>query len=359
MSVIAELRIKDIRNIQSAELHCHDRLNVLFGVNGSGKTSALESAYLLSRGKSFRTANTDTLIANEAKEGVVFARLGSGKRVGLSRGRSDRTKLKLEDHVQKNWDEVAQLLPLLVIDASTFLLLEGGPKSRRQYLDWGVFHVEHSFIHHYRRFRKALANRNQLLKTGAYSAAELEAWSAHFIESGEQMHACRREYFVKLLPVFRSVYESIEPEGVPELLMTYQQGWQDGFSLAEALTASHANDRRYKATQIGPQRADIQIKTGSKLAADVLSRGQQKLVVSAMKIAQGILHSSLSQSECIYLVDDLPAELDEVNRNAVLQRLRETRAQLFVTCVQRDSLAIESNEYTAFHVERGKIMASK
>jgi len=360
MSVITEFRISDIRNIATATIHCHNKLNILYGVNGSGKTSALEAIYLLSRGKSFRTSNTDSLINDESKEGVVFTTLQSGNRIGLSKGRSDRSKLRLDENPQSNWDRVTHLLPVLVIDASTFQLLEGGPKPRRQYLDWGVFHVEPAFISHWRNFRKALANRNQLLKTGSVSQGELSAWSKSLIESGEDIHTCRSAYFKQLLPVFLEVYKGLEREGTPELSITYSRGWPESQSLTEALEASLANDRRYKSTQVGPQRADIVIKAGTRLAAEVLSRGQQKLVVAAMKIAQGILHSMVKESPCIYLVDDLPAELDGVNRESVLARLLATGAQLFVTCVQRESLPIEGkegDEFTAFHVERGKIVS--
>jgi DNA replication and repair protein RecF len=358
MSTLSELRIGGVRNISQASLACHPKLNVLHGENGSGKTSILESIFLLSRGKSFRTSHTDSLINYEEKEAVVFAALSSGKKIGLSRGRAGKSQLKLSDSVQKNWDEVAHLLPILAIDSTTFQLLEGGPKARRQFLDWGVFHVEHTFISHWRRFKKALANRNQLLKSGDFAADELDAWTRHVSESGEAMHQLRSTYFARLLPVFYHVYESIKPQGVGELAIAYQRGWAEDISLSQAMSASLSADRRYKATQVGPHRADLLIKSDQKLASEVLSRGQQKLVVSAMKIAQGVLHSSVTESPCIYLVDDLPAELDERNRALVLECLLNTDSQLFVTCVERESLAIQGNEFTAFHVERGKISES-
>ena len=360
MSGVSELQITGIRNIADAALHCHPKLNILYGVNGSGKTSVLESVYLLSRGKSFRTPNTDSLVNEHSREGVVFTNLMSGARIGLSKGRSDRTRLKLDEDLQQNWDQVAQKLPVLVIDASTFQLLEGGPKSRRQFLDWGVFHVEHSFIQHWRRFRKALANRNQLLKSGVNSDSLLDAWSSELILAGEKIDQCRAAYFESLIPVFESVYASLVRKDTPELSITYSRGWSEELSLADALRNSLSNDRRYKSTQIGPQRADLVIKAGNRLAAEVLSRGQQKLVVCALKIAQGDLYYHTRDSACIYLVDDLPAELDAENRKSVLDCLERTGAQLFVTCVQLDALPLgekEGNQFTAFHVERGKIAA--
>lgn len=341
-------------------MSCHNRLNLLFGVNGSGKTSLLESIYLLSRGKSFRTSNTESVVSTESKEGVVFAELLSGDRIGLSRGRSDKRLLKLNEERQSNWDTVAQLLPVLVVDANTFQLLEGGPKNRRQYLDWGVFHVEHSFIHHWRVFRKALANRNQLLKVGSTKSSELAPWTEQLIQSGEAIHLARESYIASVLPLFSAIYQSLERDNTPELSITYFRGWSESQSFEQSLAASFDADIRYRSTQVGPQRADIHIKAAGKPAAEVLSRGQQKMVVSALKIAQGELYSQVSEKACIYLIDDLPAELDPLNRSSVLQSLRATDAQLFVTCVEQESLEFtgkERNEYASFHVERGKISA--
>ena len=96
-------------------------------------------------------------------------------------------------------------------------------------------------------------------------------------------------------------------------------------------------------------------------ALEVLSRGQQKILVSALKIAQGQLLGRTRGNHSIYLIDDLPAELDADNRQRVLQYLSGLGGQLFVTSVAQDALRPclqESSNLTSFHVERGKITAS-
>jgi len=165
VSALSLFRIVSVRNILVAELELHPKLNLIHGENGSGKTTILEAAHLLSSGRSFRTSKTATLINHNAAELSIYAEDSAARRIGLAKPRRQSPQLKLDMESQQNWDAVARLLPVQVLDASSFLLLEGGPKSRRRFLDWGVFHVEHSFLNHWRVTRKCIANRNQLLKS--------------------------------------------------------------------------------------------------------------------------------------------------------------------------------------------------
>lgn len=358
MSIIESLRINQVRNIAQLELDCHPQFTLIHGENGSGKTSILEAIHLLANGRSFRTSATESLINNDANEAVVFAQLAGGHRVGISRSRNDKKQLRLDESVQSNWDDVARLLPVLVLDASAFLLLEGGPRARRQFMDWGVFHVEPTFLTAWRRFRKSLANRNHLLKQPRPAFDQIQVWDKELITAAELVDQCRDQYLAALLPVFRSVYSDIAGERAMDLSITYYRGWDAEKSLAEVFVQSRDMDCKYRATQFGPQRADVTIKTGKHKALEVLSRGQQKLLVSALKIAQGQLLADSNGRHSVYLVDDLPAELDQGNRESVLATLAGLKSQLFVTCVDKDSFNSgqqKATEMASFHVERGKI----
>ncbi|MEX2468133.1 MAG: DNA replication/repair protein RecF [Pseudohongiellaceae bacterium] len=358
MSVIRELQITGVRNLQQVELQSHPHFNLIHGANGSGKTSLLEAIHLLGLGRSFRTAQTDSLINHERDEAVVFVRLSDNHKLGISRGRRDRQRLKLDDQVQSNWDRVAALLPILVLDANAFLLLEGGPGSRRQFMDWGVFHVEPDFLAQWRRTRKCLANRNQLLKGSRPDRQQLKVWDRELCAAAELVDKARNRYLDALLPEFARVYQALVPDAPFALALEYHRGWPAGESLLQVLEDHHAQDVRYRATQFGPQRADLAIRAGKQKAVEVLSRGQQKMLVIALKIAQGRLLSLSQERLCCYLVDDLPAELDADNRAAVMRYLVEQESQLFVTSVSREAVLEgldKATEMAAFHVERGKI----
>lgn len=353
------MRLDAVRNILSGELNLHPNLNLIHGENGSGKTSILEALHLLASGKSFRTSKTSSLISVGRDELSIYAETQSDHKIGLSKSRRSAPHIKLDLEAQKNWDTLARLLPIQVLDATSFLLLEGGPKSRRQFLDWGAFHVERGFLVHWRASRKCVAHRNQLLKASTLDEQQLMAWDKEFCVAARYVDLARKSYFERFLPVFFEIYEALaEENAVKSLNLEYARGWDSNSTLDSVLLASRSQELRYGATQYGPHRADILVKAGKLPALEVLSRGQQKVLVSALKIAQGSFFSDAIQDRCIYLVDDLPAELDEQNRRKILQKLLKMNSQLLVTCVELSSVKNclkRDSEMSTFHVERGTI----
>lgn len=356
MSIITRLNVSSIRNLQKVELDPSNRVNLIYGANGSGKTSILESIHLLATGKSFRSTRIDPVIQNGAESSVVFVELDGSVNIGLHKSRNKQQVLKLLGSKQSNWAEVARLLPVLVLDSNTFMLLEGSPKIRRSFLDWGVFHVEPSYIDFWRDSRKCLANRNLLLKQNYPDIDQLTAWDVELCRSAQEVDSARKRYFEQFVPVFKEVHGKLSD--MQELSLTYYRGWDHGKSLSDLLIEGRPTDHKYGATQNGPHRADIRVKIGKLNAVDILSRGQQKLLVGALKIAQGILLSRAVGKNCIFLVDDLPAELDVINRAAILYALDDLGGQLFITSVDENSMENcwrKDTIVAKFHVEHGII----
>ena len=365
LSSLEALSVNGLRNLQEIAIEPASRLNILYGENGSGKTSLLEAIHLLASGRSFRSSKLDPLINHVSDEALVVAKLADGTRMGLSKGRRKRHQLRLQDETQRNWEAVARCLPLQLIDSSAFQLLEGGPKARRRFLDWGVFHVEHSFVAAWRDSRKALANRNALLKQPRLDIAQLEAWDSELITAAAKVDKLRAETMERFMPLFLEVYAQLDGVYQDELTITYERGWANDEELADELIRLREVDRRYGSTQAGPQRADISVRLSRGPAVDILSRGQQKILVSALKIAQGRLLSETFGSHCLYLIDDLPAELDPENRAKVFGALLSLNTQLFVSCVELEGLftpaskplfaGLSDAEKAQFHVEHGRI----
>ena len=358
MSIIEKLSVAAVRNINRLDIEPIATVNILHGENGSGKTSILESIHLLASGRSFRTSKLDPLINSDKDEAVVFARLVDGKEIGLSKSRRQKHHLKFRSEKQSNWENVARELPCQILDSNSFLLLEGGPKSRRQFLDWGVFHVEHGFVENWRRTKKSIANRNLLLRQRSPDFSQIAAWDFELSLSAKEVHRARVEYFQLFLPLFLKLYREMNGIDSDALRIDYECGWDADKGLADVLVENRDIDVRYGATQSGPHRADLSLRIGRNRAVDILSRGQQKILVSAMKIAQGLLLSQALDRKCIFLVDDLPSELDHDNRAAILSQLVSMGSQIFVTCVEiagiLDSLPGQTKLAT-FHVERGTI----
>jgi len=357
MSEITRLNITSIRNIETATLAPCPRLNLFRGENGSGKTSMLEAIHLLATGRSFRSGRPQTLIGEDSSEAIVYVELADGGRIGLSRRRRQPNQLKFQDQKQKNWENVARAIPVQVLDSNSFRLLEGGPKARRRFLDWGVFHVEPSFLGNWRTVNRCVANRNTLLRQSRLDKNQIHAWDAELIRAAVAMDAARAAYFARLLPVFQSVYSSLRGEAIDKLTLRYDPGWDSALDFAAVLSSGLEADLRYGATQNGPHRADIKVQIAKNLAIEYLSRGQQKILVSALKIAQARLLAESSGRQCVYLADDLPSELDKGNRLAVLKMLMQLGGQLFVTCIDLGAIEAELGQIdkAVFHVERGTI----
>jgi DNA replication and repair protein RecF len=244
-----------------------------------------------------------------------------------------------------------------VLNAASFDLLTGSPAARRQFLNWGVFHVEQRFFSEWQRFQRCVKQRNKLLRRGKLEQSELSVWTRELATSGEQIHAFRQAYFEALAPRFRAIMSELSP-ALEGLELRYRKGWDKSLAYSAALAASEVADREQGYTHVGPQRADLRVTVSGYSAAETLSRGQQKLVVCGLKLAQGQIMSEAQPRGCVYLVDDLPSELDAQHCRQVCEALTALQAQVFITCVDATDLAgmwPDDVKPLMFHVEQGTV----
>jgi DNA replication and repair protein RecF len=356
MPFLKKLSISKIRNLDSVSLKPSTGFNLIYGQNGSGKTSLLESIYLLGRGKTFRSNSKAPIIQNDSDECVIFAELNDGQKLGFSRARSGSQRMLIDGEKATSRAELAQILPLQMLNADAFKILEGGPSVRRAFLDWGVFHVEHQFVINWRQAQKALLNRNSLLKNKIVNEEEVSPWTHELCQYAEEVDRYRSDYSLTFKNALNEMLKALLP--LKGFSLSYFKGWDQTQSLEEILASNMQKDIKYGFTGAGPHRADLKIKIGKDMASDVLSRGQQKLLVIAMKLAQAKILKSASNKGCIFLVDDLPAELDSANKAKVLAILSEIGEQVFITGIEKDQLyepLQKEKEMKLFHVEHGKV----
>jgi DNA replication and repair protein RecF len=348
------LGIEDFRCIQHAELALHERSNVISGANASGKTSLLEALFVLGRGRSFRTARTETLIRTGTVALQLTGRLrrdGSSRPLGL-RFSKDGIEARFAGRPVAGLAELATLLPAQAIDPEVHRLIEGGPQERRRFLDWGVFHVEPTFVDHWRRYQRALRQRNAALRAGQGVQA-VRAWDPELIESGLQVAASRSRYLESLAPAVATTAQRLLGEPLELALL---QGWAADRALAEALEASWPRDVERGLTHSGPHRADLSVRFAGAPARDRVSRGQQKLAASALLLGQLRCDAEQGSSVAALLVDDPAAELDAGNLERLLSEVVDLPAQLFVTALDPKNPALSRlPEGHRFHVEHGAV----
>lgn len=346
------LQCTDFRCLESAVLELSPGNNLIVGPNASGKTSLLEAAGYLGRGRSFRGASTTELIHHGATEFLVIGEAGGTNRrvkLGVRNGRKG-----LEVHVggekQQSAAALAEALPLQIIDPDVHDLVAAGPDHRRRYVDWMTFHVEHGYLADWRRFKRALKQRNAALREGA-NAGVLRSWDQELAEIGMAVHGARLRLLTALTPVLAGMGEELLGSAVS---FDYQQGWPAERSLAEALAEGHERDRMLGSTQSGPHRADLRLSYDERRARKQVSRGQQKLLSCAMVLASlDVVQRHLGQA-LLLLLDDPAAELDGNSLQRLMTVIDRLGPQVLATALDANT-ALFSDPPRLFHVEHGQV----
>ena len=361
---LQRLAVNSLRNLNAVDIQLSNRINLFFGQNGSGKTSVLEAVSVLGLGRSFRSHKLKPLISNDEDHFTVFGAVHENdllRKVGVMRARSGDSLFKLDGELVSTASALAECLPVQVINAQTFQLLEGSPKQRRQFIDWLVFHVEPEFLNAWKGLQRCLKHRNSLLRRDRIAAAELAPWDLELCSLAEKIDGLRQARIKQFLAVFETLVA--EFIALDDLKLTYQRGWDKDTPLKQVLAETIDRDSRQGFTYAGPHRADLRIMVGKQLAADVLSRGQQKLLVCALRIAQGYVFSQQTQRSCVFLIDDLPAELDSNFQSIMARWLLKMDCQVLITGVERDTLESvwkkhPSIDRKVFHVKHGRVVVA-
>ena len=356
---LAELSLQDLRCIESARLEFGPGINLIYGANGAGKTSLLEAAFLLGRGRSFRTRLNERLIRHSQPFARVVGKTAPEctperpphtlgleiRREGVQGG---GTIARLDGGPVKSLADLATAFPVQALDPDAHKLIEDSAARRRRWLDWAVFHVEQGFAGAWSRYQRALLQRNAALRAGS---REVAAWEPELAREGEAMTAARERVMVALQPYWAEV--SADLVGL-DLTLAFQAGWDRNGSLADALTLSTPRDRERRTTTVGPHRADAVLRARGKAARDVLSRGQQKLAAVALSLCQleylkrehGLLPT--------LLLDDPSAELDQDRLGRFIARVKGLETQILVTALERDTRLFGTPDQV-FHVEQGRV----
>ncbi len=353
---LGRLEISDFRCLRSVQLTCDPGLNVVSGANASGKTSLLEAIWFLGRGRSFRSRRRDSLVRQASAGLSVFAEINTvtGQVHRLGAGYAAKgLRARLNGETVRAVSVLAHHLPVQLIDPHVHRLIEGGPGERRQFLDWGLFHVEQGFLDDWTRFRKALRQRNALLRHPA-KARELPVWESQLADNGESLSASREDYVRRLQPLLQETVKRIL--GDVEVELRYQRGWPAGETLLDALARLRASEHQSGVTRSGPHRGDVEILIDGVAAAERVSRGQEKILASCMVLAQQQLYAQASGDQGVLLLDDLASELDQRYLSRFMAVLCELPAQKFLTVISAEVLSgLLPLESKMFHVEQGKV----
>ncbi|RRN05524.1 DNA replication/repair protein RecF [Bibersteinia trehalosi] len=356
---LSRLIINNFRNLTAVDLDLSHGFNFLVGANGSGKTSLLEGIFYLGHGRSFKSHISNRIIHYDHDEFTLFGKIEEDKHewsVGLQKNRQGDTKLKINGEDAKKIADLAHLLPMQVITPEGLTLLNGGPTYRRAFLDWGLFHQYTEFHRLWSDLKRLLKQRNAALNQ-VRDYTELKFWDIELAKLAHSVSEMRATYAEALRPEIEKTCHFFLPE--LEISVSFHQGWEKGADYLEILAQGFERDKNLGYTMIGPQKADFRFRANGLPVEDVLSRGQLKLLMCALRLAQGEYLVAQKARQCLFLIDDFASELDPVKRELLAHRLRQSGSQVFVTAITHDQLKqmewLEQGSDRTFSVTSGRI----
>ncbi|MCV2886546.1 DNA replication/repair protein RecF [Aestuariibacter sp. AA17] len=366
-----KVHIQHLRNLDAVSLHPSSEINIIYGANGSGKSSILEAIHYLGFGRSFRTSKHKNVVNYDADEFSVFCTLDTleqVKKIGLQRFKDDNVKISIDGEHSNRLSDLVSQIPVQIFTPQSSDLLLGAPSSRRRFLDWGLFHVEQSYAGLSNTFLKILKQKNALLRkhqsisSGKMSGKHNEElireevyWDGQFLHYAELIDALREAYIESIKPHFYANLTQLLPEFSPEI--SYYRGWERSSDLRSSFEAKRVRNRSFGYVSVGPHKADIKIRLKGVDAAEVLSRGQLRMLVAALQLAQiNHLNEKVGKT-CVFLLDDIGAELDLGKREKFINNIIANDAQLFVTAIEKQQIPFISNydNKKMFHVEHGHV----
>ena len=402
--MIERLQISNLRNLTQVSLYA-TACNVIIGANGSGKTSLLEAIFLLSRGKSFRHHQPKRYIQHHQNAVTVYAKLNDTSTLAIQKQADATTVLRLNQTTVYNQSILTEQLPTLLIDPSTMDMLEQGSASRRQLLDWLVFHMKQGFHPQWLAYQRLLKQRNSLLKKTRHltqvQLAELKSWDKGLSNHAALIHHYRERIFLEWQPYFAESIAQLLPAYAEQLSLSYNAGYDTNVALDIQLNERLEQDLQLGYTRIGNHRADIHVHWRSNVstasddklantilksdtnlkipvlkeqAANVLSRGEKKLLITALRLSQLPLllntektsnlpnHGAHNQVTPVVLLDDITAELDNRAIEILLSTLSQLPCQVFMTSLTDEILPLVHqywSEPNTFHVKQGQVLSSQ
>ncbi len=376
---IKRLQIEELRNLKQVSLDNLGVLNFFVGANGAGKTSLLEAISIISQGRSFRNNKVQTVISQDQAALRVFIECidetNTHHKLGIERDRKNQYLIRIDGANAETLAELSAILPVVVLDSTAFDLLDGSPSVRRRFIDWGVFHVEHGFYDNWKAFNRALKQRNALLRANVPDYKAYEPWDLELAYHAVEIESYRLQFLDVFHPQLQSTLEALGAESNHEIF--YKNGWSiDRLDIADAyshpdksrpepvsaqellklLQSQFQRDLKYQITHLGPHKADIQLRIHRNDVKDIYSRGQKKVLVAAMKLAQAkTVKASNSHKSPVLLLDDLQSELDDHHLNMFIDYIKAEGYQCFITAVDDRVYKSNADKARMFHVERGKI----
>jgi DNA replication and repair protein RecF len=357
--ILRSLSPQDFRNLQRDEVDLHPQANILVGRNGQGKTNFLEALYFLATTKSFRTSRIASLFRFGAPQVFVSGRLHRDAvdktiSVGLEGGETRRRVLMINGE-KVTLPNYLNTLSVFAYSAARLDVIRGTPEERRRFLDRGIASVNPAYLEQLTRYTRVLKQRNALLADIAArraSSSTLDAWDNELLVAARPVHNAREAYAADLATAFASIVKrhGYHVEGVE---MQFRP------NKPADLQRMRREETKARMTLAGPQRDLLDFVVEGRPASEVLSGGEQKMIVLFLKFAKLELFRGRHDDTPLFLLDDVDAELDLEILQQLLTNL-PVSTQVFATSAKEVFLAaLEAGPHRRLTVENGRVTGTR
>jgi DNA replication and repair protein RecF len=344
--IFRRITSENFRNLASEDVDFHPSVNIVVGRNGQGKTNLLEAIYFLATTKSFRTSRVASMFRFDSPTVRVAGALErDGITRTLSAGLDIARRVLMINGEKVPLTTYVSAMSVFAYSQSRLEIIRGTPEERRRFLDRGIASINPAYLEQLMRYTRVLKQRNALLHTDATSSS-LDAWNDEFIAAAAVVHRARDAYV-----------REIAAE-LPMITMIYR-GSGDEPELRERLAKIRRDELRARMSLAGPQRDTLEFLVDGRPAQEVLSGGEQKMIVLQLKFAKVALFRRRFDEPPLFLLDDIDAELDLDVLQKLLSRL-PAQTQVFATSAKESFLqALEAGPHRRLTIENGIVTTSR
>ena len=356
----SKIDLRNFRCFDSLSIDLSSKSSLFYGKNGCGKTSILESIYVASSGRSFRTSNLESLIKKGSEAFVIRAYDdNTGSILEVKKAKNKPINIKINNS-RVTISELVRAFPSFSIDSKTFFYNDNAPEYRRKQLDRGLFIASPDYAKDWFGYFRSLKQRNSALKLG--DIAQAKAYDPLLVENGEKLNLLRENLIIEVREIYFNLVKNLSQENqrasiFSDLDIFLKPGFNSDLGIMESLLSTNVIDLKRKITTSGPHKADVIFESKGSLIKDIFSRGEQKLLSILWSLSQNIYLGRAFNLSPILLLDDLSSELDTEMLECFMPTLKYIENRfVFSNIVDLfDSKILDKEQsFKKFHVEQLK-----
>jgi DNA replication and repair protein RecF len=355
MAVIKKLEINQFRNIENQFIEPSNSVNLVIGKNAHGKTNLLEAIYYIGHNRSFKSTKIGDVVGHKHKSIQLSANVDN-KTIKLQKS-TKKTLISIDRQKIISTSEITKLLPTQIITPDRGFIVNGSPKNKRSYLDWGVFHVKPELLAVYKSYNKALKNINILLSKNKTS--EIDSWFFELSGTAKKINENRVMYIDALRRTTNNQNSLVRPNNNKGFEYSLSTGWPkevdslNQSSICEYLNKHLNNFIKTKFLNFGPHKASIKFSL-NKTNESLLSRGEQKQYSIIFWLTQVEMLTNKGIRPII-LVDDISSELDKAKIEFLFSCLEKLNVQVFVTDIGNNLRPVIYSKQAVYKIHNGVI----